>query len=79
MESHNHKKEKVEPKIEMVTPLAQEIKRTEAEVKEMKRRGDPLPVDETITTLTPQTSKKRKNVQGPKKGGKKLKGWEKYK
>ena len=62
VESHKNKKEKVEPKIEMVTPLAQEIKRAEAEVKEMIKRGDPLPVDNTIISLEPQRLKKRTKI-----------------
>ena len=85
VESHKHKKDKVEPKIEMVTPLAQDLKRAEAEVKEMKQKGEALPVDDTITSLKPQTMKKRKRTKKQRnyKTGvskpKKLKGWEYYK
>ena len=63
VESHKHKKDKVEPKIEMVTTLAQDLKRAEAEVKEMKQKGEALPVDDTITSLKPQALKKRKRTR----------------
>ena len=88
VESHKHKKEKGEPKIEMVTRLAQDLKRAEAEVKEMKQRGEAMPVDDTITSLKAQTTKRkkptkkqskcrkpRKKVNKPKK----VRDWEKYK
>ena len=67
VKSHKNKKEIVEPKIEFVSPLAQEIKRAESEVKDMKKRGEPLPVNDTIVRLKSQSVKKINKTRGKKK------------
>uniref|UniRef100_K1QR21 Uncharacterized protein n=1 Tax=Magallana gigas TaxID=29159 RepID=K1QR21_MAGGI len=44
------KGEKVELKIELVSPIAQELKRAESQVKQMKRKGQPMPHEPIVVT-----------------------------
>lgn len=45
---------KVEPKIELVSPIAQELKRAESQVKQMKRKGQPMPHEPIVVKLKAQ-------------------------
>jgi hypothetical protein len=70
---------KVEPKIEMVTPIAQELKRATSDVKRMKREGESMPEEPIVTPLKPQRmrgppGKRNKNSKCKGKRNKKTLG-----
>lgn len=66
------KGEKVEPKIELVSPIAQELKRAESQVKQMKRKGQPI-------SHEPQKLSRKARLSTKNNRKSKKKPWEKYK
>jgi hypothetical protein len=46
-------RDKVEPKIEVVSPIAQELKRAESDVKRLKEEGKPMPHEPTFICFKP--------------------------
>ena len=78
---------RVEPKLEMVSPIAQDVKRAESELIEMKKEGEPIPKEPIVTRLKPQKMKKKIAKKNKKRTVKQklvkkvtkrlLKGWEK--
>lgn len=63
---------KVEPKIELVSPIAQELKRAESQVKQMKRKGQPI-------SHEPQKLSRKARLSTKNNRKSKKKPWEKYK
>ena len=59
---------RVEPKIEFVSPIAQDLKRAESQLKDMKKEGEVIPREVIVTKLKPQS--KRKTKRKPKKNNK---------
>jgi hypothetical protein len=48
-------RDKVEPKIEVVSPIAQKLKRAESDVKRLKEEGKPMPHEPTFIYFKPQS------------------------
>lgn len=73
------KGEKVEPKIELVSPIAQELKRAELQVKQMKRKGQPMPHEPIVVKLKAQKLSREARPSTNNNRNLKKKTWEKYK
>lgn len=70
---------KVEPKIELVSPIAQELKRAESQVKQMKRKGQPMPNEPIVVKLKAQKLSREARPSTKNNRKSKKKPWEKYK
>lgn len=73
------KGEHVEPKIELVSPIAQELKRAESQVKQMKRKGQPMPNEPIVVKLKAQKLSREARPSTKNNRKSKKKPWEKYK
>lgn len=63
-------------KIELVSPIAQELKRAESQVKQMKRKGQPMPHEPIVVKLKAQklSREARPSTKNNRKSKKKTMG-----